>query len=155
MIEYKFRTGDMIVVNEGCGDHHAIGILTKQTQKYWYYFFDGKICRMKKTRLWETLDTHSASKIKVHYGSSMKRRRKQTKDRTMDLHGTPHKNVDEKLRTFLNWAQPPLYIITGDSSKMQKIVRDLVKEYGWNCYHDIGNYGKLVVLDTADNGTSE
>ena len=148
MIEYNFRKGDMIIAKDGARTN--VGIFTKQTRGYWDYYFNGQECRIKKDKLWGWVDLYLDKKVKVQYGSDMKRRRKQIKGRTLDLHGTAHKDVDEKVRRFFNFAVPPLYVVTGDSSRMQKMVRGLVEEYGWSCYNDSNNYGKLIVLDTND-----
>jgi DNA-nicking Smr family endonuclease len=67
---------------------------------------------------------------------------------TLDLHGTPHRDANEKTRSFLNFAELPCQVITGNSTRMKYIVRIVVKEYGWICYEkDSYNYGTLIVLE--------
>jgi len=47
---------------------------------------------------------------------------------------------------FLNFADLPCEIITGNSPQMKKIVRTVVEEYKWICYEkDNYNYGILIV----------
>tara|TARA_Y100000114_G_C11748834_1_gene323110 strand:- start:684 stop:899 length:216 start_codon:yes stop_codon:yes gene_type:complete len=67
---------------------------------------------------------------------------------SLDLHGTKHQNADEKIRRFLNFAELPCQIITGNSSDMKNIVRSVVEEYEWTCYEkDSYNYGTLIVAE--------
>ena len=67
---------------------------------------------------------------------------------TLDLHGTKHQEADEKVRRFLNFAQLPCYIITGNSKEMKQIVKSIVKEYNWYCHEkDSYNYGTLVIKE--------
>ncbi len=67
---------------------------------------------------------------------------------TLDLHGTQHEPASEKIRSFLNFAELPCQVITGNSTRMKSIVRSVVEEYGWTCYEkDSYNYGTLVVLE--------
>ena len=64
----------------------------------------------------------------------------------LDLHGTKHRKAEEKIRMFLNFADLPCEIITGNSPQMKKIVRTVVEEYKWICYEkDNYNYGILIV----------
>ena len=66
----------------------------------------------------------------------------------LDLHGTKHQKAEEKIRTFLNFAELPCEIITGNSASMKKIVREIVKEYEWMCHEkDSYNYGTLIVTE--------
>tara|TARA_B100000989_G_scaffold217976_1_gene166116 strand:+ start:1538 stop:1759 length:222 start_codon:yes stop_codon:yes gene_type:complete len=68
--------------------------------------------------------------------------------KTLDLHGLKHQEVDEKVRSFLNFVNLPCYIITGNSQEMKDIVKKIVKEYEWYC-HEKNSYNKgtLVVRD--------
>lgn len=67
---------------------------------------------------------------------------------SLDLHGTRHHQVDEKIRRFLNFAELPCEIITGNSPDMKKIVKSVVKEYGWFYYDkDLYNYGTLIIME--------
>ncbi len=67
---------------------------------------------------------------------------------TLDLHGTKHDKADDKVRKFLNFAELPCEIVTGNSPKMKMIVKSVVEEYGW--YHrekDNYNYGALIISE--------
>lgn len=67
---------------------------------------------------------------------------------SLDLHGTRHSNADEKTRRFLNFAELPCQIITGNSPTMKNIVKTVVTEYGWVCKEkDAYNYGTLVIME--------
>lgn len=68
--------------------------------------------------------------------------------KTLDLHGTKHHDVDNKIREFLNFAELPCEIITGNSLKMKDIVKRVVKEYEWFCYEKNSyNCGTLVIVE--------
>tara|TARA_Y100001938_G_scaffold134276_1_gene194541 strand:+ start:714 stop:932 length:219 start_codon:yes stop_codon:yes gene_type:complete len=68
--------------------------------------------------------------------------------RKLDLHGVKHTDADEKVRYFLNFAELPCQIITGNSSEMKNIVKRIVKEYDWFCRErDSYNYGTLIILE--------
>ncbi len=67
---------------------------------------------------------------------------------TLDLHGKKHHQVDEEVRRFLNFVELPCQIVTGNSTIMKQIAKDIVEEYGWFCQEkDSYNYGTLVVMD--------
>ena len=66
----------------------------------------------------------------------------------LDLHGVQHRFVDESTRRFFNFVSLPCEVITGNSPKMKKIVKNIVKQYGWFCYEkDSYNYGSLIVVE--------
>jgi len=67
---------------------------------------------------------------------------------TLDLHRTKHVDVEETVARFLNWAEVPCRIITGNSGKMKIIVEKMVDKYGYTCYHESAyNYGSLIIVD--------
>lgn len=142
MTKYKYRLkkGDMIV-NQSAG---VYGILTRETRKFWYYFFREKVCRVRKLKLWEGIDS---CLLGVEYGSSMKYRRKKKDNRILDLHDTSHEEVEEKVKRYLNWVELPTTIITGDSERMKDAVKVVVEEYGWQIYQDPSNYGRIIILE--------
>ena len=78
---------------------------------------------------------------------NMKKKKKQTKIRTLDLHGVKHHKVEEQVRKFLNFVELPCTIVTGHSTKMKKIVLSVVSEYDWDCKEKIDNPGALIVLE--------
>ena len=66
--------------------------------------------------------------------------------KTLDLHGTRHQKAEDKIRKFLNFVELPCQIITGNSGDMKRIVREIVSQYGWDCYEkDNYNYGTLII----------
>ena len=139
-LEYTLRPGDAVVV-PGMG----MGVLTKRTKKYWYYYFLESACKVKKEKLWTNIDR---GKIKIAYGSTLKRRRKKRKDRTLDLHGYQHHEVEEVVRKFLNFVELPCKIITGNSLKMKARVKSIVYEYGWKCKEESDlNHGTLMIFE--------
>jgi len=67
---------------------------------------------------------------------------------TLDLHGTNHRDVVERVSSFLNWAEIPCRIITGNSEKMKQLTKDVVKKYGYSCYNESAfNHGSLIVVE--------
>lgn len=67
---------------------------------------------------------------------------------TLDLHGIKHQEVDEIVRSFLNFIELPCQIITGNSPQMKEIVKKVVKEYEWFSYEkDSYNYGTLIIVE--------
>lgn len=73
----------------------------------------------------------------------------------LDLHGVKHQDVQKKLDDFL-WEQMQIKthqaeIITGISSKMKAIVKDIVEDYGMEMEDSRGNPGSVIVTIT-DSG---
>jgi hypothetical protein len=67
---------------------------------------------------------------------------------TLDLHGIKHVNVEGVLRDFLNFADLPCTVVTGNSSEMKHIVKCVVQEYGWHCYEkNTYNFGALTIVE--------
>jgi len=67
---------------------------------------------------------------------------------TLDLHGKRHNAADEAVRKFLNFAELPCEIVTGNSEEMKEIVKRVVKEYGWHCHEQSAhNQGALTILE--------
>ena len=148
MITHNLKIGDAVTVEDT-----GIGVLTKQTKKYWYYFFEGQICRVSKEKLWKHIDL---SDVGVSYGTTMKNRRKQKKSRTLDLHDTKHEVIEEKVKRFLNFIDLPCKIVTGKSTKMKEMVKGIVESYGWFSYEESTvNSGTLVVMESAPASTTK
>ena len=141
MKQYNLRKGDLLVAGQNTG------IVLKQTKAYWYYFYDGMVCRIRKERLWHLIDSNG--RVEVRYGSTMKRRKKQPRHRSLDLHGTLHADVDEKIRKYLNWIEYPTRIITGHSDYMKSAVKRVAEEYGLYCRENIQNPGELIIEETS------
>jgi DNA-nicking Smr family endonuclease len=67
---------------------------------------------------------------------------------TLDLHGTRHHQVDDVVRSFLNFVNLPCQIVTGNSPEMKNIVKKVVEEYEWFCYEkDSYNHGTLIITE--------
>lgn len=67
---------------------------------------------------------------------------------TLDLHGTKHLNARIVIEDFLAQTDLPAWIITGNSSKMKKILFNVLEEEGLQAYYlDPGNLGKVLILD--------
>lgn len=67
---------------------------------------------------------------------------------TLDLHGIRHHQVDDIVRSFLNFMNLPCQIVTGNSPEMKNIVKKVVEEYEWFCYEkDSYNHGTLIITE--------
>ena len=67
---------------------------------------------------------------------------------TLDLHGIRHHQVDDIVRSFLNFINLPCQIVTGNSPEMKNIVKKVVEEYEWFCYEkDSYNRGTLIITE--------
>ena len=70
--------------------------------------------------------------------------------KTLDLHLTRHSKADDKVRSFLNFAELPARIITGKSQQMRKIVISVVKEYDYDySYESAHNFGALIINERS------
>ena len=68
----------------------------------------------------------------------------------LDLHGVHHANVCRIVEDYvlLNQYECPLTIITGNSEKMKKIVKDTLKSHGFNYLDgDMYNRGYIDVVN--------
>ena len=69
---------------------------------------------------------------------------------TLDLHLTRHARAEEKVRSFLNFADLPARIITGKSQQMRDITISIVKEYGYDYdFESAYNFGALIIDEKA------
>tara|TARA_Y100000287_G_C14079538_1_gene284883 strand:+ start:180 stop:410 length:231 start_codon:yes stop_codon:yes gene_type:complete len=65
---------------------------------------------------------------------------------TLDLHLVRHSSADEKVRSFLNFAELPARIITGKSQQMRNITISIVREYGYDYdFESAYNFGALII----------
>lgn len=69
----------------------------------------------------------------------------------LDLHGCYHSDVEYEVERFLILNDPPFEIITGNSSKMQEIVCNVLNRYNLEAfYRNPNNLGSLVVMEKSD-----
>jgi hypothetical protein len=100
-------------------------------------------CRTSKEKLWRNIDLGNLS---LSYGTTLKNRRKQKKNRILDLHGTKHQDAEEKIRRYLNFIELPTRVITGHSREMKNILFSVVEEYNWTYTEDPLNLGEVIVF---------
>lgn len=67
----------------------------------------------------------------------------------LDLHGIKHKDV-QNLVTDNIFAYPtPIYIITGNSSEMQRLVIEVLDKYECKYYIPTNNLGQIIVTENV------
>ena len=69
---------------------------------------------------------------------------------TLDLHGTKHTEVEDKLTRYFFWDQPghnQYTIITGNSKKMQEIVFKWLDKYEYKYYIPSHNLGEIKIVE--------
>ena len=69
---------------------------------------------------------------------------------TLDLHGTKHTEVEDKLTRYFFWDQPghnQYTIITGNSKKMQEIVFEWIDKYEYKYYIPSHNLGEIKIIE--------
>ena len=69
---------------------------------------------------------------------------------TLDLHGTRHAEVKEKLLQYLFWEKPghkQYTIITGNSKKMQELVFEFLDKYEYKYYIPSHNLGEIKIVE--------
>ena len=69
----------------------------------------------------------------------------------IDLHGLRHGYVEDELANWLlvhyNGNRFPVKLITGNSSKMKKIVHKVCDEWKFTISEDMVNYGCLIIRE--------
>tara|TARA_A100001015_G_C14475307_1_gene513364 strand:- start:108 stop:329 length:222 start_codon:yes stop_codon:yes gene_type:complete len=64
----------------------------------------------------------------------------------VDLHGISHELAEETIRSFLNFADLPCVVTTGNSPRMKQILKIIVEEYGWRMREPIYyNKGSFII----------
>lgn len=67
----------------------------------------------------------------------------------LDLHGTKHSDAFRKIDQFIGYhiqrGTREVYVVTGYSQDMKKIVNEVLEEYGASSKEDWGNNGKLII----------
>jgi len=68
-------------------------------------------------------------------------------ERTLDLHGIRHEDVERMVQNYVFMTEYPHDIITGNSVEMHKIVKDILDEHKFRYQvGDIINQGYIRVL---------
>jgi len=67
----------------------------------------------------------------------------------LDLHGVKHKDVSDLVIEFIFDNTTPLYIITGNSNEMQRIVTNILDKYECKYYIPSYNLGQIIVTDNG------
>ena len=69
----------------------------------------------------------------------------------LDLHGVRHDKIHNIVEAFILCHDPPLEIITGNSTKMKQLVIEQLSEYDFQYrYKDWMNLGSLIIYETDD-----
>jgi DNA-nicking Smr family endonuclease len=70
--------------------------------------------------------------------------------RTLDLHGVKHEDVEHRLEQFFFWEASgfkPTKIITGNSTPMKDIVTKWLDGYDFKYYIPLNNPGEILVIE--------
>lgn len=68
--------------------------------------------------------------------------------RILDLHGCEYDDVQYKVENFIFSGEFPCKIITGNSSNMRKMVKEIIENNGMQLFQDDpNNFGSFVVLE--------
>lgn len=113
MIQERFnvKPGDVIVTEIGSG------FLTKETRAYWFYLFNNRINKIKKTHFWQMIDCGS---LKIQYANNKKYRRLQKRFRTLDLRKIDIENIEEEFEEFIDFVNLPCSVAFGRGA-IQKV----------------------------------
>ena len=66
----------------------------------------------------------------------------------LDLHGKTHSDAKSAIEFFLNNADYPVYIITGNSNSMKNILEKELNKRGLYAYYlNPNNLGKILISD--------
>jgi len=69
---------------------------------------------------------------------------------TLDLHGTKHAEVEDKLTRYFFWEKPghrQYTIITGNSKVMQNLVFKFLDKYEYSYYIPSHNLGEIRIVE--------
>mgnify|MGYP003122208840 CR=1 FL=1 len=138
MNQSKLLAGDLLY----SPNKKETALLVRETKNYWYYIIKDHNARVHKQHLWKLIDEN---RLAISCNFSKRKRKVQPKWRTLDLHNTKHHCIEEKVKKFLNWAELPVRIVTGNSIKMKTLVIAIVKEYSWHHREELGNTGCLII----------
>lgn len=68
--------------------------------------------------------------------------------RTLDLHGVRHEDVESQVVDFAHKNDVPFKIITGNSTRMKDLVRQVLTRFELDAYEESDyNLGALIVVD--------
>jgi len=125
---YNVKPGDIIVTEIGSA------FLTKETRAYWFYLFNNRINKIKKTHFWQMVD---CGNLKVQYANNKKYRRFQKRFRTLDLRGVQIEEVEEKFDEFIGFVNLPCSVGFGrDGQQKVKLVIQKIDELSLEFYED-------------------
>ncbi len=68
--------------------------------------------------------------------------------KTLDLHGVRHEEVESQVADFAYKNEAPFKIITGNSTRMKDLVRQVLTRFELDAYEESEhNLGALIVVD--------
>jgi len=125
---YNVKPGDIIVTEVGSG------FLTKETRAYWFYLFNNRINKIKKTHFWQMID---CGNLQVQYADNKKYRRLQKRFRTLDLRGVDIEDIEGKFEEFINFVNLPCSIAFGkDALHKVKVIIQKIDELSLEFYEE-------------------
>ena len=125
---YNVKPGDIIVTDVGSG------FLTKETRAYWFYLFNNRINKIKKTHFWQMID---CGNLKIQYADNKKYRRLQKRFRTLDLRRVELENVEDQFQEFIDFVNLPCSVAFGrDALQKVKLVVQKINELSLDFYEE-------------------
>lgn len=120
---HNVKKGDMLYTDIGSV------VLIRETRARWFYLMKGRVSSVKKTTLWELVDT---GRMKVSYAKEKKYRTKQRKFRTLDIRFAPERNQEEMFEKFIDFVKTPFNILYSlDNSSNISYYKHRLSEMGF------------------------
>lgn len=127
---YNVKKGDIIFTDIGSL------VLVKETRARWSYLMNGKMASVRKTNLWELIDT---GKLKISYAKGKRYRTKQRRYRTLDIRTVPQVDQTKMFEGFIDFAKPPFNILyCVDNSENISYYKHILQEGGYS--FDVNRY---------------
>ncbi len=67
----------------------------------------------------------------------------------LDLHGVRHEEVDRLVENFILLNRLPVRIITGNSTRMMDLVKEVIERHRFRWEHTLPNWGAMVITDIS------
>ncbi len=130
MIEkrYNVKPGDIVVTSMGSG------FLTRETRSYWFYLFNNRINKIKKSHFWQMVD---CGLLELQYAENKKYRRMQKRYRTLDARNLDVNNIEKEFEDFINFVNLPCSVVFGPTGREKaRLVIERLNELSLEFYEE-------------------